>query len=576
MARIVKHIACTFCGSDDNRAVYEDGHSFCFTPGCPKKRLSGDKMTEEEELEAEFAAISGSGKKAGKGGGWVDYAKLVDTVTDEYVSAADPKRKISKEVYEFYGVKVAYDSDGTVSEKYYPYNYLEKKPKGYKVRVMPKDFKSKGCIGTVQGLFGYNLFSGGLKLIITEGEEDTLAVAQSLYNKYKKFYPVMSLRSATGTGDLVDIREDLRKNYKEIILWMDQDTAGQIAMKEAAKIIGYDKVKVVKSSEKDACDLWLKDPAAVQAAVWNAVEYTPAGILTKESLWEKYQHYKTIESVPYPEFMTGINDKLKGMRFGEITLWTSGTGSGKSTILREIAFHLLKTTEDKIGIISLEESPAETVGKLLGMANNKNTTEYPLTEQEEIDGFEEVFGDDRIMVLDHHGSVADGSVVEHLEFMALKGVKYLFLDHITILVSEGAEGLTGNEATDKIMNDLLRLVKKHDVWLGLISHLRKTDNKGKSFEEGKLPSLDDIRGSGSIKQVSMDVISFARDVGATDEEIRNTIKTRVLKCRYTGLTGPSGSLLYDKTTGRMKAGREDGFKEQTMEISDAEIEAIEF
>jgi predicted ATPase len=30
-------------------------------------------------------------------------------------------------------------------------------------------------------------------------------------------------------------------------------------------------------------------------------------------------------------------EELKGMRFGEITLWTSGTGSGKSTLLREIA-----------------------------------------------------------------------------------------------------------------------------------------------------------------------------------------------------------------------------------------------
>jgi twinkle protein len=107
------------------------------------------------------------------------------------------------------------------------------------------------------------------------------------------------------------------------------------------------------------------------------------------------------------------------------------------------------------------------------------------------------------------------------------------------------------------MNDLLRLVKKHNVWIGLISHLRKTDNKGKSFEEGKLPSMDDIRGSGSIKQISMDIIAFARDVSTENEEERNTIQTKVLKCRYTGLTGPSGSLYYDYNTGRLRKGKDE-------------------
>ena len=72
--------------------------------------------------------------------------------------------------------------------------------------------------------------------------------------------------------------------------------------------------------------------------------------------------------------MEGLNEKLKGMRFGEITLWTSGTGSGKSTLLREIAVDLLDKTEDKIGIVSLEESPAETARKMAGMAIKRNNT----------------------------------------------------------------------------------------------------------------------------------------------------------------------------------------------------------
>ena len=103
-------------------------------------------------------------------------------------------------------------------------------------------------------------------------------------------------------------------------------------------------------------------------------------------------------------------------------------------------------------------------------------------------------------------------IINQLEYMALSGCKYLFIDHITILVSEGADGLTGNEAIDKVMNDLLRISKQHDVWIGLVSHLRKMQQTGKSFEEGHMPTVDDIRGSGSIKQISHDIIAFSRNL----------------------------------------------------------------
>jgi len=131
------------------------------------------------------------------------------------------------------------------------------------------------------------------------------------------------------------------------------------------------------------------------------------------------------------------------------------------------------------------------------------------------------------------------------------GCKYLVLDHITIAVSEGSEGLSGNEAIDKVMSDLLKIVKKHNVWLCLISHLRKAPGGGASFEEGKLASIDDIKGSGSIKQISFDIVAFARNLVADNAIERNTIKFRVLKSRFTGLTGSAGSAVYDTKTGRL-------------------------
>jgi twinkle protein len=156
-------------------------------------------------------------------------------------------------------------------------------------------------------------------------------------------------------------------------------------------------------------------------------------------------------------------------------------------------------------------------------------------------------------VLDHCGSMSNG-IISQLEYMALSGCKYLFIDHITILVSEGSDGLTGNEAIDKVMNDLLRISKQHNVWIGLVSHLRKMSTSGQSFEEGRLPTVDDIRGSGSIKQISHDILAFARNITADSEDERNTITLSVLKSRYTGKTGPAGTCKYEYDTGRLHDG----------------------
>lgn len=397
MGRItIKNQPCDDCGGSDPKQIYEDGSTFCFS--CRKSHPA--PKGERELMDFEPTEVNNS---------WA--SSKMKEVHDDYTVRGFKERNIYKQVSEHYGVKVSYDIDGTIDAHYYPY-YSGNTLAGYKVRTLPKSFTSIGSIRG--GLFGQTLYNGGKRLVITEGELDAMAVQSAWYKRYKTFYPVVSLRSASSIKDLIEAREWIR-NFEEVILWLDNDDAGKEAMKEAARIIGYDKIKVAKSSEKDASDLWIKDPDQVLKTIYDAVEYTPAGILTKNELWEQLEKYNELESVPYPPFMDGLNDKLKGMRFGEITLWTSGTGSGKSTLLREIGVHLLESTKDKIGIISLEESPAETARKMAGMAINRNSAKEEISIEDLKVGFDAVFGDDRVMVLDHQGSISDGSIMGFLE-----------------------------------------------------------------------------------------------------------------------------------------------------------------
>ncbi|QGH74680.1 DNA primase/helicase [Bacteriophage DSS3_PM1] len=610
---------CPVHGGSDSVAVYDDGSAHCFNGECnhhwrpgsydfdtdtfidPKKRKHDDGLSdddedddvdmsqfiEEDEDEAPRRKTTTKRTTARRGKAVEpNPQEVVNKIFDGYEADKYKYRGVSEAVVDFYRCRISYNNDGTQKAIYYAYNLDENlHPQGYKKRILPKDF-SEGAVGKVSGTFGRGLFSGGKRLILTEGEDDTFVIQEAYYRKYGRMYPVQSLRSSTGVKDLVEEREEMRK-FKEIILWLDNDSAGEKALKEAAKILGYDKVKVVKCGYKDAGDVAREEGIErVLGYIYDATEYSPAAILNGKDLWERVVNYNKKPSISYPAFMAGLNEKLGGMRFGEITLWTSGTGSGKSTLMREIMYHLSQIaklitageeffeTENykklielcpsmenyeweqtpRIGVVTLEESPEETARKLAGMAINRN----PAAEEIDIDdlkpGFDDVFGDGNVLVLDHQGSIDDGSIMDHLEYMCLKGCKWIFVDHITILVSEGMDGLSGNEAIDKIMNDLLKLVKKYDVWIGLISHLRKTPNDKVSFEEGKIPSLDDIKGSGSIKQIAFDVIGFARNQASNDEDERNTVNTKVLKCRYTGKTGPSGAFLYDFMTGRMQKG----------------------
>lgn len=534
-ATFTKHYPCIHCGSSDAVALWSNGRGKCFA--CNKPAFL------DQYDDTVVSKFNPNTKR--------EYDMSGDSLQDimKYDSAGVRERGLTKTACDEYDMKVSYDSNGTINAHYYPYT-VKGKVVAYKKRTLPKEFRVVGDLKNAKlELFGQSKFQpGGFKVIITEGELDAIAVQQAMLNKYKKVYPVVSLPSSSNMKILVANRDWLR-SFKEVILMFDQDEAGEKAVAEAAKIIGWDKTKVASLSSNDPCDALIANPSEIISSVFSARSYTPAAIVRGEAIWEAYVERKSVESIPYPKCLEGLNDKLDGMRKGEIVLFTSGTGSGKSTMIKEIILELEDNTDESIGLVSLEESIGDSAEKFIKMFTPTN----PTVEQERR-AFERVFGNERLILLDHNGAVSDSSLIDQIENLCLLGCQYLILDHITIAVSEGADGKTGNEAIDSVMSDLLKIVKKHNVWLGLISHLRKS--QGRSFEEGHLSSIDDIKGSGSIKQISFDIITFSRNLVAEDEDERNTIKLRVLKSRFTGRTGDCGSAYYDTRTNRLR-GQED-------------------
>ena len=529
----IKHTGCEACGSSDANAVYSDGSATCFS--CKKYTPAGGIQVEDNDIQ--FNVIQSK----------LDMEQIEKLPTDTF-------RGISKVTNYDAGVKVEYDDKRNIVAHYYPIT-VEGVIKAYKKRIVAtKEFRSIGKAEVPQ-LFNQVNCGRRKNLVITEGEVDALSIIEMLKTAKAQMDVVSIVNGAQSARRNIAANLEFVNKYTKVFLAFDNDDNGKEAAKDVAHIIKPGLAHIVDcAGVKDANQaLEMSIADKYLSCIWGAKTYKPDSFVSGEAVWKAFNERSKVESIPYPMCVNGLNDKLMGMRLGEITLLTSGTGSGKSTVVKEMILNLLEKTEDKVGLISLEESIGDSATKLIGMAMNKNIRmPEDITKEEARAGYEKVFGDERLILLDHQGSVQDNSLLQRMEYLAAIGCKYLVLDHITIAVSEGAEGKTGNEAVDKVMSDLLKITKRYNIHLTLISHLRKSSGDLKSFEQGRLPSLDDIKGSGSIKQISFDIIAFSRNMMSEDISDRNTVKFAVLKSRFTGDTGMCGQAKYDQLTGRLQ------------------------
>ncbi|MCP8305332.1 MAG: topoisomerase, partial [archaeon] len=101
-----------------------------------------------------------------------------------------------------------------------------------------------------------------------------------------------------------------------------------------------------------------------------------------------------------------------------------------------------------------------------------------------------------------------------------------------------------------IMTKLRQLTEETGASLCNVVHLRRMSGD-KGHERGGEVTLNQLRGSHSIAQLSDAVISGERDQQSDCEFESNLLQLRVLKNRYAGMVGPAGWLYYDRKTGRL-------------------------
>lgn len=505
------HLPCESCGSSDALADYGD-HTYCF---------SCNEYKKNDEYEGKLSQI-----------------------TDLILGEVKPlkARGINADTVKRWDYRTALYQDKTVHIA----NYRDggREITGQKIRDKDKKFWWTGQ--SSDKFWGQHKWKGGRILTVTEGEIDALTISQLGECKW----PVVSVPNGAAEAKKI-FKKNLEwlEKFDQVKICFDQDDPGRKAAEDCAVLLSPGKAYIVSLPLKDANEMLVQGRVEeLNSALWEAQPWRPDGIVGVEEVWENYLRTEVEDSYLYP--FQGLNEKLKGIRKQEIVCITAGTGQGKSQVAKEIAFHLIQNGL-RIGYVALEESNLKT---LIGLLSLHLSTPYHLNKitSEDKDKMEWAMNDlqlsRKLYLYDHWGSLDEDNLMARLRFLA-KGLDcdFIVLDHISIVVS-GLDTADERRTIDVLMTKLRSFVQETKVGLIIISHLKKPYG-GRGYEEGAQTSINSLRGSASIAQISDNVFGLERDQQGDEPDL---VTVRILKNRLSGETGVACYLRYNRDTGRLR------------------------
>lgn len=566
MAQFVKHEPCEKCGSSDGKAVYSDGSFYCWV--CSAVKPSQDyldsksqdknykvksKIERKEDME-----IKPSTKPA-----------ITDEENQEIKSNTSTKAKgfrgIRDEIYQMFGVRHSFDeTTGEVTEQYYPVTQ-DGQLSGYKIREVPKNFRSKGRTGADCELFMQFKFNrGGKYILITEGEVDSLSAYQMLhdYNKGRgSDFETAVVSPTTGAQSKKQIAGQYKflDQFDQIILCYDNDKAGKEAAEEIVKYLPKGKVKIMQMRYKDANDyLEAQKQKEFIQDFYNAKAYVPAGVVGSSQLYDRLLDAVNVKKIPLPPFMRKLDDMIGSIELGTIGVLAAGTGAAKTTFTNEMVYYWLFNSPYKVGIVSLELTCGQYAQALLSrhIENKINNIKDPeeklkfLGQDKVKEKAEELFktaeGLDRFMVIDER----DGSV----EVLQDKIEEMIISCDCKVIISDPISDIFDSltiEQQAQFMKWQKSLVKNYNVTFINIAHIRKGSSNKESASTGSFVPEEAIIGSSTLIKSASWVVMLQRDKYAEDDVVRNTTHITLSKNRSQGVTGKAGSIYYCNQTHRL-------------------------
>ena len=517
----VIHTACPWCGSRDNLSVWDNGSQKCFTPGCNFQVFSDPSS---------FPTMT-STKSTGQ---------EIDPIVGEYVDIKT--RSIKADTCQ----KAGYIKGMHGGEPAYfaPIYNNERVLTGYKIRKQGKNFLMHGTNPDNRFLFQEKWGGNNKLLVIFEGEYDALSYIQV------RDWPAVSLPNGCESGNKV-VRAQLSwlLTFETVIFCYDDDEHGRKAALRDVQLLPPRVGKIgTISGYKDANEaLQAGDSKAIVSMVYQAKEYEPDGIVNGNTLLTPVLEDPKVDSIDYS--FPCLNENILGARKGEMVVWCAGTGSGKSTAIGEQIYKFCVEQGQKVCVFNLEENNLRSARRYVGIHLNHpiHIDRGNLTDEQITKAFNETLGTGRLYLYDHFGSIDPTVLLNRIRYCVTSlGCDWVFLDHISILVSGMDQNQDERRAIDSTMTKLRSLVEETGCGMHVVSHLKRpTGDRG--FEDGHKINVNSLRGSGSIGQLADIVLGLERD----QQDGSSECKLRVMKNRFTGWLGVAGTVKYYEKTGRM-------------------------
>jgi twinkle protein len=551
LGNCITKTSCNRCGSSDAKQIFEeDGkysawcfscHSYDGSPygDSPPTSLPPKLSKSPEQIERELSEI------------------------DSYDAVDLPARALRKETLDYFGIKVAVsEEDGvTPTAHFYPYT-KDGKRIGYKGRVI--ETKQFFVVGTTKDcdFFGWEqaIASGAKRLIITEGELDAPSIFQALKDKnrntaYSDRNPaVVSLPHGAGSAGkyLAEQAANIRAHFSEVVFVFDQDKVGKEATEAA--LLSYPTATAVTIPGKDPneCLQEGKALALANAVLFKAQTQKNTRLVWGPTLYAEAK--KPAEwglSYPWPK----LTSLTRGMRYGETHYWGAGVKMGKSTVVDELAAHMMMEHGLRVFLAKPEEANLKTVKKILGTVGSRVFHDPTIDfDYEAYDAAAKKVGD-KLCMLSLYQQL-DWSILRQDIVAAVNaGCKVVFIDPITNLTN----GISAGEANTElqgIAQDLSALSMDLNFAAHIFCHL-KAPTSGEPHERGGDVLSHQFAGSRAMMRSCNYMIGLMGNKHPDlSEEERNCRELVILEDREFGVSGKV-PLYYNPKTGRLLERPED-------------------
>lgn len=538
MSTLIESRACPKCstsGEGTSLAVYENG-THCFECG-DTQRTSGESM--EPIVKKKTKPMIPIGKYQ-----------------------AIKSRGISLKTAELYKCTVSeYKGEKVMCQSFYLGGAVVAQK--IKLRKDPNNPKKPKCMwlgdkSKVPPLWGMDIWEPNPKLsvVICEGEPDMLCRSSLNDNKW----PVLSLLDGAGGQSIKNLAKakEYLLGFKRIILMFDGDTAGRAAAEAAVELLGPT-AKIAQMPEgEDVCSLVEKGRGdEIGMLEVRAAGHRPKDIVTVDDYTEEELY--TVEGRGIPTPFPKLTNLLRGLKHASLYMFCAGSGLGKSTIVKEIAYDLMYNKGIKVGCIFLEQGDKEAMKDYIAMDNNMEAEEFnqnpDLIEPAAREASRATLAKMGVFYK-HFGSLDSTTLVSKIEYMMMGcDCDFVILDHISMAISGSTSSQGERKDIDVLMTNLVTLIHSTGKSVIAVSHLKRPPGEVKDYNNGGKVHISSLRGSAALEQMSDYIIALERNQFSPERS--DQVQLKVLKCRRGGKVGYADVLQYSHDTGRLSVLCED-------------------